>query len=56
MERIEIAPGLSLSRLVYGMWRLGDDSDTSTAHVEAKTNACLEQGITTCVQADIYGG
>jgi len=56
MERIEIAPGLSLSRLVYGMWRLGDDSDTSTAHVEAKINACLEQGITTFDQADIYGG
>lgn len=56
MERIEIAPGQSLSRLVYGMWRLGDDSDTSTAHVEAKINACLEQGITTFDQADIYGG
>lgn len=56
MERIEIAPGLSLSRLVYGMWRLGDDSDTSPAHVEAKINACLEQGITTFDQADIYGG
>ncbi|MBY5975417.1 aldo/keto reductase [Phaeobacter italicus] len=56
MERIEIAPGLSLSRLVYGMWRLGADSDTSTAHVEAKINACLEQGITTFDQADIYGG
>ncbi|UWR93695.1 aldo/keto reductase [Phaeobacter inhibens] len=56
MERIKIAEGLEFSRLVYGMWRLGDDSDTSTAHVEAKIDACLAQGITTFDQADIYGG
>ncbi|UWR41233.1 aldo/keto reductase [Phaeobacter inhibens] len=56
MERIKIAGGLEFSRLVYGMWRLGDDSDTSTAHVEAKIEACLAQGITTFDQADIYGG
>jgi predicted oxidoreductase len=56
MDRIEIAPGLSLSRLVYGMWRLGDDADTSAAHVQAKVESCLAQGITTMDQADIYGG
>jgi predicted oxidoreductase len=56
MQRIEIAPGLSFSRMVYGMWRLGDDADTSPAHVCAKIEACLEQGITTMDQADIYGG
>lgn len=56
MDRIEIAPGLSLSRLVYGMWRLGDDADTSPAHVQAKVESCLAQGITTMDQADIYGG
>ena len=56
MERVEIAPGLELSRLVYGMWRLGDDADTSPAHVQAKVEACLAQGITTFDQADIYGG
>ncbi|APG46730.1 aldo/keto reductase [Phaeobacter porticola] len=56
MERIKIAEGLDFSRLVYGMWRLGDDSDTSSAHVEAKIEACLAQGITTFDQADIYGG
>ena len=56
MERIEIAPGLDFSRLVYGMWRLGDDADTSPARVRAKVEACLEQGITTMDQADIYGG
>jgi predicted oxidoreductase len=37
------------------MWRLGDDADTSPAHVQAKVEACLEQGITTMDQADIYG-
>jgi predicted oxidoreductase len=37
------------------MWRLADDEDTSASHVEAKINACLEQGITTFDQADIYG-
>jgi predicted oxidoreductase len=56
MQRIEIAPGLSFSHMVYGMWRLGDDADTSPAHVRAKIEACLEQGITTMDQADIYGG
>ena len=56
MERIELAQGLSFSQLVYGMWRLADDSDTSVKHVDAKINAALDQGITTFDQADIYGG
>lgn len=56
MERVTLQDGLSLSRIVYGMWRVGDDSDTSPAHVQAKIEACLEQGITTMDQADIYGG
>ena len=56
MDRIKITDDLSFSRIVYGMWRLGDDSDTSPAHVQAKIEACLEQGITTMDQADIYGG
>ena len=56
MNRIEITPDLSFSRIVYGMWRLSDDTDTSTAHVQAKIEACLAQGITTMDQADIYGG
>ena len=56
MERIELAQGLSFSRLVYGMWRLADDSDLSVKHVDAKINAALDQGITTFDQADIYGG
>lgn len=56
MQKIEIAPGLAMSRLVYGMWRLGDDAITGPAHVQAKIEACLAQGITTMDQADIYGG
>ena len=56
MERINLTNDLSLSRIVYGMWRLGDDTDTSSAHVQAKIEACLAQGITTMDQADIYGG
>ena len=56
MNRIDITPDLSFSRIVYGMWRLSDDTDTSTAHVQAKIEACLAQDITTMDQADIYGG
>lgn len=56
MDRIELTSDLSLSRIVYGMWRIGDDEDTSQRHVQAKIEACLEQGITTLDQADIYGG
>ncbi|WP_171236613.1 aldo/keto reductase family oxidoreductase [Ruegeria sp. HKCCA6837] len=56
MQRVKLSDSLEMSRLVYGMWRLGDDSDTSTGHVEAKIQACLDQGITTFDQADIYGG
>lgn len=55
MERISLGE-ISLSRLVYGMWRIGDDADTSPAHVQAKIEACLAQGITSFDQADIYGG
>lgn len=56
MIRTELTPDLSLSRIVYGMWRVADDADTSPAHVAAKIEACLDQGITTMDQADIYGG
>lgn len=55
MDRIALGQ-ITLSRLVYGMWRLGDDANTTPAHVQAKVEACLAQGITTMDQADIYGG
>ncbi|SLN17457.1 aldo/keto reductase [Pseudooctadecabacter jejudonensis] len=56
MDRVHLTSDLSLSRIVYGMWRLAEADDTSPAHVQAKIEACLEQGITTMDQADIYGG
>jgi len=55
MDRVKVGP-IELSRIVYGMWRIGEDADTSPAHVRAKIEACLAQGITTMDQADIYGG
>lgn len=56
MNRITLSESLSLSRIVYGMWRIADDADTSVKHVQAKIEACLAQGITSFDQADIYGG
>ena len=56
MERIKISSSQTMSRLVYWMWRLGDDEDTSPSHVRNKISSCLHQGITSFDQADIYGG
>lgn len=55
MNRVHLSADLSFSRIVYGMWRLGDDDNTAPAHVQAKIESCLSQGITTMDQADIYG-
>jgi len=55
MNKVTLSETLEISRLVYGMWRLGDDENTSPAHIQAKLEACLESGITTLDQADIYG-
>ncbi len=56
MDRININDRLSFSQLIYGMWRIGDDDNTSPEHIHAKIQCCLDQGITTFDQADIYGG
>ena len=56
MNRTKMTDTVDFSRIVYGMWRLGDDEDTSPKQVQAKIEACLNQGITTMDQADIYGG
>ncbi|MEP1931107.1 MAG: aldo/keto reductase [Roseibium sp.] len=56
MQRVKLSDTLDFSRLIYGMWRIGDDADTSAAYVERKIQSCLDQGITTFDQADIYGG
>ncbi|WP_114283615.1 aldo/keto reductase, partial [Candidatus Halocynthiibacter alkanivorans] len=55
LNSIKLANDLTLSRLVYGVWRLADDSDTSVANVTAKIDACLTQGISSFDHADIYG-
>ena len=55
MDRVDLTSDLSFSRIVYGMWRVADDANTSTDHVAAKIQSCLDQGITTFDQADIYG-
>ena len=55
MDRVCLTNDVSFSRIVYGMWRL-DEDDTSPAHIRAKIDACLAQGITTIDQANIYGG
>lgn len=56
MDRVKLSDTLEFSRIVYGLWRVADDADTSPGHVEAKVQAALDQGITTFDQADIYGG
>jgi predicted oxidoreductase len=55
MPRIELKPGLSLSRLAYGVWRLSEAADNSAQAVAGRIQACLDQGITTFDHADIYG-
>ena len=55
MDRVTLPGGFALSRIALGMWRITED-DTSPARVQAKLEACLETGITTVDQADVYGG
>ena len=56
MQRITLSDRLSVSRIIYGLWRHTDDQDSSNQKLQSKIEACLEQGITTFDQADIYGG
>jgi predicted oxidoreductase len=56
MQRITLSDSLSVSRIIYGLWRHTDDQDISTQKLQSKIEACLEQGITTFDQADTYGG
>lgn len=56
MQKVQIgSTQVQLSRLVYGVWRLADDSDVTLSHVNKKIDLCLEQGISTFDHADIYG-
>lgn len=56
MDRRRLTLNLDISRIIYGLWRLTEDPNHSTALAQAKIEACLDQGITTLDQADIYGG
>ena len=56
MQRITLSDGLSVSRIIYGLWRHTDDQDMSSQKLQSKIEACLDQGISTFDQADIYGG
>ena len=55
MKRVFLSDNISVSRIAYGMWRLCDDKDNSPERVIKKLETCLESGITTIDQADIYG-
>lgn len=58
MPRLKLGEnGPSLSRLVYGTWRLNEDPEgVSPERIRSKIETCLEHGITTLDLADIYGG
>lgn len=57
LPRFKLSPhGPEVSALAYGLWRLGEDPEgTSAARVRAKIDVCLEVGMTTFDHADIYG-
>ncbi|MDA9005180.1 aldo/keto reductase [Amylibacter sp.] len=55
MKRIKINETLDFSQIIYGMWRLADGEINDVKSVTDKINICLDQGITTFDQADIYG-
>jgi predicted oxidoreductase len=56
MQRITLSDSLSVSRIIYGLWRHTDDQDISSKKLQSKIEVCLDQGISTFDQADIYGG
>ena len=56
MQPVSLSDNLSLSPIIYGLWRLTDDPMHSKKHLQSKIEACLDQGITSFDQADIYGG
>ncbi|MBR7890187.1 aldo/keto reductase [Marinomonas sp. A79] len=56
MQMVQLGKSdVQLSRLVYGVWRLGDADDVSVSHIREKIDLCLGQGISTFDHADIYG-
>lgn len=56
MQMVQLGQSeVQLSRLVYGVWRLGDADNVSTSHIREKIDLCLDQGISSFDHADIYG-
>ena len=57
MERIELAPGYSISRVIKGAWQLaGGHGAVDPGEAVADMRAYVEAGITTFDCADIYTG
>ncbi len=57
MQRVQLVDSdVSFSRLVYGVWRLAEDTEHSTVtDIRQKIDTVLAEGITTFDHADIYG-
>lgn len=57
IPRVQISPkGPIFSQLVYGTWRVLDDSASATPqNMVARLHKCIELGITTIDTAEIYG-
>lgn len=59
VERIELAPGLEISRILTGLWQIADlERDGSTVDLAAAAGAMrpyLDAGLTTFDMADHYG-
>lgn len=56
IPRIRLAPnGPEFSRLVYGTWRILDDSGATSQELNRRLNLCVDLGMTTLDTAEIYG-
>ena len=56
VPRIQLQPnGPEISRLVYGTWRLLDNTSPSSKDLASRFRHCLDLGITTIDTAEIYG-
>lgn len=54
MEKAQLSKGVSLSRIVHGMWRLQEWNYTNEQTLSFMEQ-CLEMGVTSFDHADIYG-
>lgn len=55
-DRVELAPGLVISRLINGLWQMaGGHGDIDSAKAVASMQAYINSGLTTFDMADHYG-